>query len=61
MVLFTELLGDNLGNLVNGLAFVHVAAVVSTQTTNQHLSSGLARPSRTSIAPFLSSIHHLFH
>lgn len=29
MVLFTELLGDNLGNLVNGLALVHVAALVS--------------------------------
>ena len=29
MVLFTELLGDNLGNLVNALAFVHVAAVVT--------------------------------
>ena len=30
MVLFTELLGDGLGNVVNGLAFLHVAALVTT-------------------------------
>ena len=33
MVLFTELLGSNLGNLVNSLALVHVAALVSITST----------------------------